>query len=54
MEEILLDKRFDEWISDALMYELPTTNGIVESGKIAEARIYNSLKYIESVKKIKL
>lgn len=54
MEDLLLDERFDEWISESLMYQSMITGQIVESGKSAEARIYQSLKYLETVKKIKL
>jgi hypothetical protein len=58
ISDFLLDDRFDEWISNNLMYQLPDEwfgpNEIKDSGKSGDLRIYKALKEIEKVKKIKL
>jgi len=60
MDDILLDKRFDNWICGYLMYEHDfgyndgTCKPIKDSGKTGSERIYKTLKYLEELKGIKL
>jgi hypothetical protein len=64
MNPILLDSEFDSWICENLMYQLTTgydingskvsTGKIKDSGKSGSERIYQALKEIERVKRIKL
>lgn len=59
IDNLLLDERFDDWISDNLMY-VPNfgwediTIEIQDSGKSGHDRIIRTLKHIEKVKGIKL
>jgi hypothetical protein len=59
INDLLLDERFDDWITDNLMW-IPNfgwediTIEIQDSGKAGHERIIKAMKEIEKVKGIKL